>query len=203
MKNFIKVDAGGYIWEAGCSLGDNFSSDMIAIDGDIDFADDDILHQYVDGEILSTNKPKRPPFWYMSWDAGIGDWIDWRDLEQKKTGKWDEIKAARTADEFGAFAWGGYAFQCDEVSQRRIQGAVQLAAMDAAFTIDWTLADNSVANFTAAEMIQIGVSLTNHVNACHAQSRALRAQIDAATTADELDSINYVFAVQWPQSPEV
>lgn len=189
MKNFIKTDAGGYIWGAGCSHEDNFSADMIAIDGDISFVDDETLYKYVDGQILPTSKPKRPPFWYMSWDANIGDWIDFRDLDQKKSYKWDEIKAERSAEEFGEFIWGDYVFQCDEVSQRRIQGAVQLAAINPDFSIDWTLADNSVVNLNAQNMIDVGVTLASHVSACHGRGRILRSEIDAATTQEELEAI--------------
>ena len=103
--------------------------------------------------------------------------------------KWAEIKSARTSQEFGTFDWGGYTFQCNEVSQRRIQGAVQLAAIDSTMTLDWTLADNSVQTFTAAEYVQIGQALANHVSQCHERGRILRQQIQSATTEAELEAI--------------
>lgn len=103
--------------------------------------------------------------------------------------RWSALKADRDAQEFGTFDWGGYTFQCDEVSQRRIQGAVQLAAIDSAMTLDWTLADNTVQNFTAAEYVQIGQALANHVSQCHERGRILRQQIDSATTQAELEAI--------------
>lgn len=103
--------------------------------------------------------------------------------------KWSDLKANRDAQEFGVFDWGGYTFQCDEVSQRRIQGAVQLAAIDSTMTLDWTLADNSVQTFTAAEYVQIGQALANHVSQCHERGRILRQQIESATTEAELEVI--------------
>lgn len=111
------------------------------------------------------------------------------DLTLARGVKWAEIKAARDAQEFSEFSWGGYTFQCDEVSQRRIQGAVQLAAIDNTMTLDWTLADNSVQNFMAAEYVQIGQALAIHVSQCHERGRILRNQIESATTEAELEAI--------------
>ena len=110
-------------------------------------------------------------------------------LEGHKTATWQDVKAARTSQEFGTFDWGGYTFQCDEVSQRRIQGAVQLAGIDSTMTLDWTLADNTVQTFTAAEYVQIGQALANHVSQCHERGRILRQQIQSATTEAELEAI--------------
>jgi hypothetical protein len=110
-------------------------------------------------------------------------------LTLAKDFKWADIKTARKSQEFGTFDWGGYAFQCDEVSQRRIQSAVQLAEIDSTMTLDWTLADNTVQTFTAAEYVQIGQALANHVSQCHERGRILRQQIQSATTEAELEAI--------------
>ena len=111
------------------------------------------------------------------------------DLALTRSVKWEAIKAARDAQEFSQFDWGGYTFQCDEVSQRRIQGAVQLAAIDNTMTLDWTLADNSVHTFTASEYVQIGQALAIHVSQCHERGRILRQEIESATTEAELEAI--------------
>lgn len=113
------------------------------------------------------------------------------DLPNRKQVKWQEIKADRDAEEFGTFTWSTHIFQCNEVSQRRIQGAVQLAQLDSTTTLDWTLADNSVQTFNATELQQIGQALAAHVNACHVKSRTKRVEIDAATTQTELDAITW------------
>ena len=112
-------------------------------------------------------------------------------LDYSRNLKWDEIKAARTAQEFDSFEWGGYVFQCDEVSQRRIQGAVQLAMLDSTLTLDWTLADNTVQTFTAAEFESIGQELAAHVSQCHERGRILRQEIDAATSEQDLEAISW------------
>lgn len=147
------------------------------------------LYRCEDGVATETAVPMEPPAEYFEWDAELGNWVDGRDLAGHKEAKWQEIKAARDAEEFGTFEWNMHAFDCDEVSQRRIQGAVQLAALDDTTVMDWTLADNSVQTFNATELQQIGQALAAHVNACHVKARGLRAQIDAATTKAELDAI--------------
>lgn len=113
------------------------------------------------------------------------------DLASAKHDAWSMIKIARDIEEFGTFVWSGHTFDCDEVSQRRIQGAVQLAALDSTTSMDWTLSDNSVQTFNATQLQDIGQALAAHVNACHVKGRAKRAAIDAATTEAELDAISW------------
>lgn len=113
-----------------------------------------------------------------------------------KAQAWARIKAARDRAEFGTFTWNGYTFDGDPESQRRIQGAAQLAAMaitaGVPWSIAWTLADNSTITMSAADMIAAGTSLAVSVAGAHNTARALRTQIDAAATQAELD------AIQWP-----
>ena len=113
------------------------------------------------------------------------------DLPNRKQVKWQEIKADRDAEEFGTFVWNDHTFDCDETSQRRIQGAVQLASLDTSTVMDWTLADNTVQVFNATELQQIGQALGAHVNACHVKARGLRTQINAAETEAELALITW------------
>ena len=117
-------------------------------------------------------------------------------MSEARAEAWSRIKSARESVEFGPFVWGGQTFDGDSESQRRIQGAAQLATLAQAtgqpFSIDWTLADNTQATLTATEMIGVGVALGQHVNGAHGIARTLRTQIDAATTPEELE------AIQWP-----
>ena len=186
-KYYLKLDANGYIF--GKAFSDGPPDGYVETDLDIYTISADQMYRVVNGEIIATGIPNMPPNNYDIWDEVNGGWIDSRDLDQKKADKWVEIKAARDAQEFGTFDWGGYTFQCDEVSQRRIQGAVQLSAIDDTLTLDWTLADNSVQNFAASEYVQIGVALATHVSGCHARGRILRQEIESATTETELEAI--------------
>lgn len=145
------------------------------------------LHDYIkDGQITPKGAQPTPAHIF---NYATGQWD--LDLSLAKSQKWAEIKAARDAQEFGTLNWGGYTFQCDEVSQRRIQGAVQLAVMDTGFSIEWTLADNSAITLTAQHMVEVGQALADHVNQGHVRARQLRAQIDAAQTQNEIDAITW------------
>lgn len=154
--------------------------DITRVDHDVTVED----YYVSDNEVLA--KGERPSESY-TFNYASGSWE--LDIELAKGYKWESIKDSRNAQEFGTFEWGGYTFQCDEVSQRRIQGAVQLSAIDDTLTLDWTLADNSVQTFTAADYIQIGQALAVHVSQCHERGRILRLEIEAATTLEELEAI--------------
>lgn len=140
---------------------------------------------YVDAGAL-VEKPEQPSPQH-TFNYATKQWV--YDLSVNRDKKWLEIKSARSAEEFGTFVWNDHEFDCDELSQRRIQGAVQLAAIDPDMTLDWTLADNSVQTFTAAEYVQIGQALATHVSQCHERGRILRQQINQAATESELEAI--------------
>lgn len=143
------------------------------------------LHDYIlDGEITPKG-PQPSPAHHFNYSTGQWEF----DLTDAKAQKWAEIKRERILYEFSTFDWGGHTFQCDDVSQRRIQGAVQLAVIDSAFEIEWTLADNSAVTLSSQDMIAVGQALASHVNQGHVKSRQLRAQIDAATSEAEIEAI--------------
>lgn len=133
---------------------------------------------------------------HHEFDYATKQWADPRDLATHKEDKWATIKAAREAAEYSPFTWDGSSFDADSESQRRIQGASQLAMIAASasqsFEIDWTLADNTVRTLSGAEMIQVGLALGTHVATQHVIARTLREVIESATTVAEVE------AVTWP-----
>lgn len=137
-----------------------------------------------DGQIVSKG-PQPSAAHYFNYSTEQWEF----DLTDAKSQKWAEIKSARDAQEFDSFEWNGYLFQCDDISQRRIQGAVQLAVIDPQFEIEWTLADNTAVTLSSQDMIAVGQALADHVNQGHVKSRQLRAQIDAATSEQEIAEI--------------
>lgn len=106
---------------------------------------------------------------------------------------WARLKVNREQAEHGGFVWDGSTFDSDPVSQSRIQGASQLATLalinSQPFSIDWTLADNTVRTLDAQAMIAVGTAMGQHINAQHAKGRMLRAQLDAAQTAEEITAV--------------
>jgi hypothetical protein len=133
-------------------------------------------------------KPAQPDEYHV-FDYTTKQWYDPRTLNDIKLAKWAIIKQARSSAEFGGFTWDGSPFDSDAISQSRIQGAVQLAATAPGFTIDWTLANNSVRNLSAADLANVGAALGMHVATQHAKARTLRSQIEAATTPAEVDAV--------------
>lgn len=137
-----------------------------------------------------------PPSPWHAWDWATLAWADPRTLDDLKAAQWALIKRARDQAEQAGFAWGGSTFDCDPTSQSRIQGGALMATTallnSAPFGIDWTLADNTTRTLDAAQMIAVGLAMGQHIDATHQIGRALRAQIDAATTAAAIN------AVQWP-----
>lgn len=113
-------------------------------------------------------------------------------LEAAKARAWAAIKVARTAAEEGTFVFDGGVYQADVV---RINGAVQLAvlakARSAPFTEVWTLEDNTTRELDADQVIALGLALGQYVSDVFATGRALRDQINAATTIDEVQAIGW------------
>lgn len=117
-----------------------------------------------------------------------------------KTQKWEEIKEARDRCEAGGCSTSHGRAQTDEASQRKSAGASLMATIAISagepYSITWTMEDNSDVTLDAQGMIGLGVAIGQHVADCHARGRELRALIDAATTAEQLD------AIQWaPETP--
>jgi len=142
---------------------------------------------YVDIEAGTVVFPEPAPSETHYFDYEAKQWA--ADLADLQAAKWEEVKAARSAEERSSFTWGGFTFQCDQDSQMRIQAAVQAAMLDDSISLVWTLADNGRHTFAASEMKQIGQALSSHVSQCHERGRILRDQIDAATTEEDLEAI--------------
>lgn len=143
---------------------------------------------------VPTDPPPQPTPNHV-FDYSAKQWVDPRTLDEVKAAQWTAIKAARAAHELGGFVWGGSQFDSDQVSQQRIQGAVQLAQLAMAagqpFEVDWTLADNSTRTLSATDVLQVGMALGGHITAAHTKARALRAAINAATTADAVQTTTW------------
>ena len=122
-------------------------------------------------------------------------WSDRRTLEQVKAQQWAQIKAKREAVEFGGFTWSASRFDSDAESQSRIQGAAQLATLamlgSQPFSVDWTLADNTVRTLAIADMLAAGQAMGVHIMTTHGIGRALRTSIESATTAEAVEGVSW------------
>lgn len=161
----------------------------------------DMLSSYifVSGELRNVGPS---PNTFYRYDLELGAWVDPRPLHELQAEKWAEIKRNRDTAEFGGFTWDGSPFDSDAISQSRIQGAVQLAAMAPGFTIDWTLADNTTMTLTKAEVIGLGMALGAHIASVHSRGRVLRALIEAPdATVESVEAITWDSAAYNPPQP--
>lgn len=117
-------------------------------------------------------------------------------MAELKTAKWAEIKSTRDTLEQSGVPYMGKTIDSDTTSVQRIAIAVQAAqaAISAGtdFSLDWTSQDNTVLTMTAAQVVGMSVALAMYSDQLHQTARGLREQIDAATSAEELD------AIAWP-----
>ncbi|MFN3914731.1 MAG: DUF4376 domain-containing protein [Aquabacterium sp.] len=126
------------------------------------------------------------------WDPQAREWVFGLTLEQVKDRKWSVLKEARDRAETGTFVWRGHVLDADKA---RITGAASGAfiaqSLGLPYADTWTLADNSTIPVTAADMIDIGLTLMQHVSACHARGRQLRQQLNEATTVEQVEALQW------------
>lgn len=153
----------------------------------------------IPGGCVETTPPEGKEGFERVWKNGAWQYVEIPKepeptMDELKVAKWVEIKSKRDALEQSGVAYLGKVIDSDTVSVQRIAVAVQAAqaAISAStdFTLDWTCQDNTVLTMTAAQVVGMSVALATYSNQLHQTARELRDQIEAATTVDELDSID-------------
>lgn len=147
---------------------------------------------YVQPDGAVAPMPERPSEHHV-FDYDTKTWADPRTMDDHKSERWTFIKRARDQAEFSTFTWDGSVFDSDRTSQSRIQGAAQLAQIALAagqpFSIDWTLADNTVRTLTASDMLQVGMAMGQHINECHERGRQRRQAIMDAQSIEQVNAV--------------
>ena len=122
-------------------------------------------------------------------------------LSELQASAWSRIKAERDRREQSGAPYLGKVLDSDEKSVTRISIAVQAAqaaiSAGTAFSLDWTMQDNSVVTMTAAEVVGMSVALATHSNGLHLAARAVHEKILAATDAAGVEAAEK--AVVWPE----
>lgn len=149
----------------------------------------------VDNNYQPENMKKPFKIWKETDTEIIATWIDdycEPSLNELKEAKRAEINAARDQAEQGGFEYMGKVFDSDPISAQRISMAAQAMALaPEGTTITWTCQDNTTIDLTAQELVGLVVALAEWSNTCHQKATALKAQIDAAQTAEELELITW------------
>ncbi len=128
-------------------------------------------------------------------DWAAKQWIDPRTLPDLKDAKWKAIKSAREAEIASNLVTQYGTFDADDRARSNITDAIlmlqTLASAGRPTTIDFTLADNSTVTLTTSELVTVGLFLGQKVQIAHATARARRLDINAATTAAQLEAITW------------
>lgn len=113
-------------------------------------------------------------------------------LEELKLIKREEINQARDAAEQGGFEYLGKTFDSDQISAQRISMAAQAMALaDDTAKITWTCQDNTTIDLNKTQLVGMVAALAEWSNTCHQKATALKAKIEAAQTAEELENITW------------
>lgn len=111
-------------------------------------------------------------------------------LEVIKQRKIAELKVARDKAEVEPIEYQGYSFDYDEKARDRINAAIiALELQGANADIAWTTADNQDVSVTAADLRAIVAAVAVRSNALHIKYRSLKAQVEAAGSADEVRAV--------------
>ena len=113
-------------------------------------------------------------------------------FEELKQAKKAWINQARDNAEQGGFLYLGKMFDSDPVSCQRISCASQTFAMaDDTATIVWTCQDNTKIELNKPQVMGLVVALTMWSNTCHQKASKLKELVSAATSAEEVEAINW------------
>lgn len=102
-----------------------------------------------------------------------------------------ELKAERDTAEVEPIEYNGYSYDYDSKARDRIAAAIiALDVQGDGAKISWTTADNEDAVVTAQDLRMIIASVAARSNKLHTAYRAAKAQVEAAQSKDEIDTIS-------------
>lgn len=137
-----------------------------------------------------------PPSDFHQWDRAAKKWFEPRSFAELKAAKWVEVKAARTSEIDAPLVTPYGNFDSNPSGRSNIADIVLMLnnMPTPPASIDFTLADNTTATLTPAQMVAVGLLLGQKVQGAYATARTLRAQIEAASSAGQLA------AIKWPRA---
>lgn len=118
-------------------------------------------------------------------------------IQEAKMSKKAEINSIRDKEELLPFEYLNKSFDADDKSIKRLSLAAQaaqaalLSGNSELFLITWTCADNTTIDLNAVQMVGILEAMLRRGNDLHVKARELKAQIDAATTAEEVEAVSW------------
>ena len=134
---------------------------------------EDILNSI---DTLITNKEKRE---YIS-----------PTLDELKQAKINEFKIIRDTEEVKPIAYNGNLFDFDDKARDRINSAI-IALSITGQSIEWTTADNTNVLVTADDLRGVVANVAVRSNELHVKYRQLKEQVEACTTKEQLEKIEW------------
>lgn len=111
-------------------------------------------------------------------------------IETVKQRKILMLKRQRDNAEVAPIPYNGNTYDYDSKARERISAAIiALDLQGANADIDWTTADNQDVSVTAADLRAIVAAVAVRSNALHTAYRAAKAQVEAASTAEEVEAV--------------
>lgn len=118
-------------------------------------------------------------------------------LDELKDMKRQEINSERdNARKIEGAEYDGDIFDIDEVSQSNILAQIKVAEIigDPKATYNYRSKTNTDHLLTLAQLQELGLAIAVKVNAIYVKSWDLKAQVDKATTAEEVEAIKWTSA---------
>ena len=111
-------------------------------------------------------------------------------LENVKQRKIIELKRRRDTAEVEPITYNGHRFDYDDKARDRISAAIiALELQGEGATIEWTTADNADTPVTANDLKMIIAAVAARSNKLHTAYRTAKAQVAAASTAEEVEAV--------------
>lgn len=112
-------------------------------------------------------------------------------IESIRARKIMELKRQRDVAEVEPVEYGGYLYDYDSQARDRIAAAIiALDVQGDGAKISWTTADNEDAVVTAQDLRMIIAAVAARSNKLHTAYRVAKAQVEAAQSKDEIDTIS-------------
>lgn len=145
----------------------------------------------VNGEVfLAPPRPAGGPWWF---DVKQAAWTDPRTLDQIKATQWQKVKASRDAAIAAPKPTSVGTFDADPESQNNLNKVIALVQVAASrgypAEANYTLADNARVLLTLTQLETAALEMGVQVQGMFDAGDALRQQIDAATTTEEIEGI--------------
>ena len=113
-------------------------------------------------------------------------------IENVKQRKILMLKRQRDTAEVEPIEYNGHSFDYDDKARDRINAAIiALSLQGEGASIDWTTADNQDVKVTANDLRMVIAAVAVRSNKLHTAYRAAKENVEAATTATEVEAVAF------------